>query len=96
MNSLAWLLATHKEEGIRNGDEAVALAEELIRRGGDKSPIILDTLAAAYAEQGRYEDAVRTAQNALNLAQDSEQPELSAEIEKHLSYYEKSQPWRRD
>ena len=58
LNNLAWLLAIHPEPGVRNGVEAVALAERACRSTGNTNTSLLATLAAAYAEAGRYPEAV--------------------------------------
>ena len=65
---LAWLLATCPDEGIRDGHRAVLLAEDVSSATLHLSVLALDVLAAAYAETGRYDDAVRTATRALKLA----------------------------
>ena len=61
------LLAACPDASIRNGVEAVVFAEQA-RSLGDGDPIVLDTLAAAYAEAGRFADAVQAARRALSLA----------------------------
>jgi tetratricopeptide (TPR) repeat protein len=68
LNRLAWLLATHPDGAVRNGAEAIGLARRAARLSGGRDPAILDTLAAAYAEAGRFPEAVETAQQALSLA----------------------------
>jgi len=68
LNDLAWLLATAPDSRFRNGPEAVELAEKACRLSNEQVTIYLGTLAAAYAEAGRFEDAVKTAQKAVALA----------------------------
>ena len=68
LNQLAWVLATCPTESIRNGAEAVDLAERAVRSSGGQEPAILDTLAAAYAEAGRFTEAVATVERAVSLA----------------------------
>jgi choline-sulfatase len=92
-NNLAWLLATASDRELRDGAEAVRLAEGIVERRGDDDPAILDTLAAAYAEAGRFADAVRTARRAVELASSADQPDLSAEIAERLKNYEAHQPY---
>jgi len=65
---LAWLLATCDDDKIRNGERAVEIAAPLPAMSANESPRALDVLAAAYAEAGRFEDATRTAEQALTLA----------------------------
>jgi len=68
LNHLAWLRATHPEAQFRRGDQAVELAERMIELAGRERGDLLDTLAAAYAEAGRFAEAVETAQAAIERA----------------------------
>ena len=68
LNNLAWVLATCPNPEVRNGARAVELAQKAERLSGGNSSAIVGTLAAAYAEAGRFGEAVRTAERALNLA----------------------------
>jgi tetratricopeptide (TPR) repeat protein len=68
MNNLAWLLATSADASLRNGPEAVRLAESAVRSTQSRQAIPLGTLAAAYAEAGRFEEAVATAERAIQVA----------------------------
>ncbi len=93
LTSLAWLLATAPEAAVRDGTEAVVLAERLV--GGTESPTAtqLDTLAAAYAEAGRFTDAVPAAERALERVGTSDSARR-AEIETHLEAFRGRRPWR--
>lgn len=71
MNDLAMLRASCKQPELRNGREAVQLAEAACRFSGRRNPSYLGTLAAAYAEAGRFPDAVKTMQEALELSRAS-------------------------
>ena len=62
LNNLAWILATCPDPKVRDGSEAVRLAERACELTGCKAPTLLYTLAAAYAEAGRFDDAVRIAE----------------------------------
>ena len=68
-NNLAWLLATCSEVSLRNGEEAVTLAGQANQLSGGNSPLILHTLAAAYAESGQTVRAIETARRAKQLAE---------------------------
>jgi protein O-mannosyl-transferase len=68
LNNLAWVLATWPDALIRDGTKAVELAERAESLTQRRSPVISGTLAAAYAEVGRFADAVKTGQRALQLA----------------------------
>ena len=95
-NDLAWLLATHVDPAIRNGEEALQLAEQACQASGYKQPAPLDTLAAAYAELGRFDAATRTARRALQLARQQRGERTAAEISRRLSLYESRRPFRDD
>ena len=92
-NNLAWLLATHADENIRNPQEAVHYAELAVAAAGDVAPL-LDTLAAAYAADGRFEEAINTAKKAIRLATKQAQWQLAQRIERRLRSYEAGQPYR--
>lgn len=92
--NLAWILASTVDGKYRNGKEAVRLAQKLLKISGDKQPLSLDTLAAAYAEDGRFEAAVTTARKALALAEEYDMEELSAGIRERLMLYQNSRPYR--
>ncbi len=67
MNDLAWTLATDRDDALRDGAEAVQLAEKACQKDNWKSPQYVDTLAAAYAEVERWDDAVKTQEHALTI-----------------------------
>jgi tetratricopeptide (TPR) repeat protein len=92
--NLAWLLATGPEASLRDGNRAVALArqaEQLANQG--ESPRIFDTLAAAYAEAGRFDEAVETAKRALNLPATQNNRPLAEAIQSRLKLYEAHSPY---
>ena len=91
-NYLAWVLATAPEAHLREGDEAVRLAERACRLTGHLDANFLDTLAAAYAQAGRFTDAVRTSKRAVALA--GGDSEVVGEFRSRLSLYENGQPYR--
>ena len=66
MNNLGWILATSPDDTTRNGTEAVRLAERACSVTQYKQPMFVGTLAAAYAEAGRFPDAVTMAQKACD------------------------------
>jgi len=68
LNRLGWLLATSPEDDVRDGARAVEMGERAVRLTGGQDPGSLDTLAAAYAEAGRFEEAAATAREALDVA----------------------------
>jgi len=94
MNDLAWLLATCPDAAIRNGPEAVRLADEANRRVNYTQPLLLDTLAAAYAEAGDFDRAVAAARRAVKLARAHNQSQLADEYEARLRLYRARQAYR--
>ena len=91
---LAWILATSPDSRVRNGGEAVQLAEHASSLTGGKDAESLDRLAAAYAEVGRFSDAIQAGEKALALANASKKSDSVATLEKHLEAYRASKPWR--
>lgn len=91
INNLAWTLATARDPSVRDGAESVRRAEEAARLTEHRNPMVLDTLAAAYAEVGRFEEAVRTATLALQML--NGRPEAGP-IKERLESYEAGQPFR--
>lgn len=93
-NDLAWILATHPDAQIRNGAEAVDWAEQASSAAGGRDFARLDTLAAALAEQGRWEEAEAAAQRALELANQAVDSRAIEEITSRLQLYRQRQPFR--
>ena len=92
--SLAWLRATSPERSLRNGTEAVELAEKANRLSGGKQADVLDTLAAAYAEAGWFPEALAAARKALELAVEQHNPAVAEAIRGRLALYETARPYR--
>ncbi len=90
---LARTLAVSGDAGIRNGVRAVALAERAAQLTGHRDPQVLDVLASAYAEAGRFGDAVSTAGAALDLARGAGLMPLAGQIESRLALYRAGQPF---
>ena len=93
-NNLAWIEATSPEASLRNGAKAVALAEEANRATRGNDPNIVSTLAAAYAEAGRFSEAVAMAQSALQMTDAKQDPKVLAQREAQLHTYEADKPFR--
>ncbi len=94
LNNLAWVLATYPEGSIRNGPEAVALAERAHQISGNKNPAIFRTLAATYAESGRFADAMDIAQRGLQLAKTQGNYSLADIFEGDIALYRANVPVR--
>lgn len=93
-NRLAWILATDPDPALRSGVEAVDLAERFCRPPNDANPMFLDTLAAAYAETGRFPQALGTATRAASLASSMGRRELADQIRQRLEAYRERRPVR--
>jgi tetratricopeptide (TPR) repeat protein len=90
---LAWLLATCPDNSLRNGKKAVELAEQAGVISGTESSQQLDTLAAAYAEAGRFSEAVETVTRALNLTTTNNDNTLVDVLTTRLKLYEANSPY---
>lgn len=93
LNNLAWLLATSSEAVVRNGPEAVQHAERACRLTGYKQSGFISTLAAAYAEAGRFAEAVATAEMAVQLQTANGETRLAEINNQLLPLYRSSQPY---
>jgi tetratricopeptide (TPR) repeat protein len=94
-NNLAWLLATLPPPEGGDPVRAVTLAERACQLTNNQMAPYLDTLAAAYASAGRFNDAVATAQKAIDLANSARLPHVAKQIESRLQLYRRGQPYRR-
>ncbi len=94
MNNLACVLATCPQASLRNGKQAVELAQRANQLTGDGNPVLLGTLAAAYAEAGHFPEAVATAQRALQLAQKQSNTALTDALRSQLKLYQAGRPFR--
>jgi tetratricopeptide (TPR) repeat protein len=90
----AWRLATDPDPNRRNAAFALRLAQQACQATGSRQPIYLDAVAAAFAEANHFDEAVKTARQALELARVSNQPELADRLRAHLHQYEARQPFR--
>ena len=87
LNNLAWMLATNPEATVRDGPAAVSLAEKACRLTSFEKAVLIGTLAAAYAEAGRFGEAVSAAERARGLALASGQMEVAKTNEELLRLY---------
>lgn len=92
--NLSWIYATNENEKYRNGKEAVKLAEKLCRLQNHSQPLSLDALAAAYAEAGKFDKAVKAAQQGLSMALMHGPEELARGLTKRLQLYQAGIPYR--
>ncbi|MGD0130325.1 MAG: tetratricopeptide repeat protein [Terriglobia bacterium] len=94
MNDAAHALAASPNASDRNGEEAVKLAERAVQLSEARNPVYLDTLAAAYAEVGRFADAVATAHKALELASQQPRGQFVEGLNTRIKLYESQRPYR--
>jgi protein O-mannosyl-transferase len=94
LNNLAWTLATSGTANLRDGARAVELAERACKLTDYRETIMVGTLGAAYAEAGRFDDAMATAQKACALATESGKTELLNINQNLLELYRQHQPYR--
>lgn len=87
-NNLAWILATQSHPSYSNPREAIRLAETTCRIARQGNPQLLDTLAVAYAANGRYDKAAETARKALRLAETAKQESMTRQLRARLRDYE--------
>jgi Flp pilus assembly protein TadD len=92
--NLAWVFATCPNPVMRDGRRAVELMEDVIKRSGTRNAILLRTLAAAYAESGRFPEAIQTAQEALDLATKEGNTALAAQLRESIDNFEAKIPLR--
>ena len=90
LNNLAWLLAAAPEARLRDGRRAVEAAARAVQLEDAKDWNTIDTLAAAFAETGKFSESIRCRQQALKIAPTEERPELEA----RLKLYSAKQPFR--
>ena len=93
LETLAWSLATCDDDSLRNAEEALELATRSVRLTEGKSASCLDAQAAAYAELGRFDEAVTAASAALTIARATGDGRLADEIEQRLVMYRAGQPY---
>jgi len=93
LNNLAWLLATHSSADVRDGTQAIPLAERACELTGSTNLWLLSTLAAAYAEAGRFPEAVDTQQKVCGLAAAQEQSAARERFQRRLELYRSGQAY---
>ena len=93
LNNLAWALAASPDDELRNGPEAVRLAQRACELTHYGEPLFLGTLAAAYAEAGRFPEAVTTAEKAEQLATDAGLTAVAAKNRELLELYRAGKPY---
>ena len=93
-NNLAWILATSSDDKIRDGGKAVEFAQQAVAISGGREPQFIRTLAAAYAENGRFSESIAAAQQAAMIANMQGKRRLANNLEKDLLLYRAYLPLR--
>jgi tetratricopeptide (TPR) repeat protein len=94
LNALAWVLSTCSDREFRNGPRAIQLAEQANQLSGGKNPAFIRTLGAAYAESGRFTDAIDAAQRALELSVAKGDAALASNLRMDIDLYRMNFPRR--
>jgi tetratricopeptide (TPR) repeat protein len=92
LNNFAWVLATSPDEALRDGKRAIELATKACEVTEYKEAHILSTLAAAYAETGDFETAVKWSRKAVELG--TPEGEVDEQLQNELKSYLEKKPWR--
>jgi spermidine synthase len=91
LNRSAWLLATTDDISIEDANKAIELSERACELTGHKNPSILDTLAAAYAASGKFDEAISTANKAVEAAKAAGHKNLANDIQERIKLYQAHQ-----
>jgi protein O-mannosyl-transferase len=94
-SNLAWLLATSSDASIRDGAKAVELAQQAVSLSGGREPLFFRTLAAAYAETGRFSNAIAVIQQGVAIARVQGKTSLADLLEGDVLLYRQQVPLRR-
>jgi protein O-mannosyl-transferase len=94
LTNFAWLLATSHDASVRNGRKAVELAGRADQLVGGTNTLVLRTLAAAYAENGEFARAIRTARSAMQLSRMHGEESLTTDLDQQIALYQLGMPYR--
>jgi tetratricopeptide (TPR) repeat protein len=96
LNQAAWVMATSRDETVRNGAEALRPAEHAVRVSAGRQARILLTLAASYAEAGQYPKAIETARQAQELARQQNNGQLAAGANSMIALCQSNTPCEKE
>ncbi|MEI8374863.1 MAG: tetratricopeptide repeat protein [Planctomycetota bacterium] len=96
LNFLAWVFATSPESHLLDPEAAMVFAQHAVRMTNQQDPLAIDTLAAAQAACGQFNQAVQAAQAAINLANSRGNKPLADAIARRLQFYQQGKPYRGD
>jgi len=93
LNLIAWILATTEDAKIKDVAEAVKFAQKACELTDYKIPYAMDTLAVAYAATGKFDEAIKTAEKAIELARSANRKDLAEEISERLKLYRQNRSY---
>ena len=93
LNNLAWVLATSPKDEVRDGKRSIELANKACDVTQYKKPHILSTLAAAYAEMGDFENAIKWSNKAVELGEEDLKDQIE-QLKNELKHYQEGKPFR--
>jgi tetratricopeptide (TPR) repeat protein len=94
LNNVAWIRATCADARLRDGAEAVRLAERARDRSPEPVAVFYSTLGAAYAEAGRFPEAITACGRAIELARSGGEPQAAIAFQQQLARYRAGRPFR--
>jgi protein O-mannosyl-transferase len=94
-NNLGWILATSPDATLRDGAKAVGYAKRAINVPGGDNPLVYRTLAAAYAENGQFGEAISAAEHAKQLAQAAGNSALASELDRYIELFRQQRTLRK-
>jgi Flp pilus assembly protein TadD len=94
LNNLAWLLCTSPDQSLRNGPKALECAQRADTLTNGKNLVFLRTLAAAFAENGRWSEAIRAAERGAELARSQNNLAFAGQFAEDISLYRAGLPLR--
>jgi tetratricopeptide (TPR) repeat protein len=92
--SLSWLLSTHRDAKLRNGKEALQLAQRAVEITEGKNAAMLDLLGAAHAESGNFSEAITATEKALKLAEDALEFKQLPDLRNRLQLYQQKRSYQ--
>ncbi len=93
-NNVAWIMATQPDESLRDGFGSVELSQQICEATDFDNPSYLDTLAAGWAEMGKFEKAIEVAKQAIDIALEADDIGLAGHIQGRMNRYEDGEPYR--
>ena len=93
LTHMAWVLATSPEASVRNGAKAVALVQQVEQFSKGRDPLVLETLGTAYAEVGRFPEAIAVAERAQQLAAQQGNAAMADILGRQIKLYQAGTPF---